>query len=78
LAQGVTRREGVAIGIRSRLQNHPSALISFHYTRLHLSKPRRVNALLVPERKMAALKKAFTTSMPRSDIPELHKLFKGE
>ena len=44
----------------------------------YLLAPRRVAAMLVPDGEMAALKKSFALSIPRSDIPELRDLYQGE
>ncbi len=44
----------------------------------YLLAPRRVMAMLVPDSEMAALKKSFASSIPRSDIPELRDLYQGE
>jgi len=39
---------------------------------------RRVVALLVPEREMAALKKSFNSSIPNLDMPAFRQLYQGE
>ncbi|WP_182084430.1 hypothetical protein [Aureimonas sp. ME7] len=43
-----------------------------------LTERRFVRAMLVPERRMTELRKAYSRSIPMLDIPVMHKLYKGE
>lgn len=47
-------------------------------SRHYLIAPRNVEAMLVPDGEMAALKTSFSRFLPRSEIPELHSVYQGE
>lgn len=47
-------------------------------SRHYLIAPRNVEAMLVPDGEMAALKTSLSRLLPRSEIPELHSVYQGE